>query len=262
MKFTNRLHASVAAAMVAMTAAGALTGCVTSDGGRKPLKQESSDETAAKYNIQLGTAYLQQGNYPLAKEKLERSLKQNPRDPDVHTSLGLLYDRTNEDKLADKHFREALRLAPEKPDLINNYAVYLCKNGRVEEGVERFTSVAANKYYRTPEVALTNAGVCLRGAKRLDDAQAKFIGAIRARPNYSEATVQLASLHLERSQNAEARKVVDTYLGAFKPNAEVLFAAVQVARASKDRLAEEKYSRTLRLEFPESAQARALKRGS
>ena len=34
-------------------------------------------------------------------------------------------------------------------------------------------AVAANKYYRTPEVALTNAGVCLRGAKRLDEAQAE-----------------------------------------------------------------------------------------
>ena len=239
----------------------ALAGCV-SDDGRKPLKQESSDVTASKYNIQLGTAYLQQGNYALAREKLERAVKQNPKDPDVHTSLGLLYDRTGEVKLADKHFREALRLDPDKPDLGNNYAIYLCKNGRVDEGVERFTAVANNKFYRTPEVALTNAGVCLRGAKRLDEAEKKFAGAIRARPNYSEATVQLASLHLERSQTAEARRVVDTFINAFKPNPDVLFAAVQVARAGKDKLAEEKYSRALRLEFPDSAQARALKRGS
>ena len=103
-------------------------------------------------------------------------------------------------KLADKHFREALRLAPDNPDISNNYAIYLCKNGRVDEGVERFAAVAANKYYRTPEVALTNAGVCLRGAKRLDEAQQRFTGAIKARPNYSEATVQLATLHMERGQ--------------------------------------------------------------
>lgn len=238
-----------------------LAACVTStkDGG-KPLKSESPDATAAKYNIQLGTAYLQQGNYPLAKEKLERSLKQNPKDPDVHTSLGLLYDRVGESKLADKHFREALRLAPEKPDISNNYAIYLCKNGRVDEGVERFMAVAANKYYQTPEVALTNAGVCLRGAKRLDEAQQRFVGAIKARPNYSEATVQLSSLYLERNQIAEARKVVDTYLSAFKPNPDVLLSAVTVARVSKDRMSEEKHSRALRLEFPDSAQARALTR--
>ena len=100
----------------------------------------------------------------------------------------------------------------------------------------------------------------LRDAKRLDLAEQKFAGAIKARPNYSEATVQLAGLKLEREQPAEARKVVDTYLNAFKPDPEVLLCAVAVARAQKDRLAEEKFSRTLRLEFPDSAQARALKK--
>ena len=236
-----------------------LGACVSSD-GTKRLKREDPTTSAAKTNIQLGVAYLQQGNYPLAREKLERSLSQNPKDPDVHTSLGLLYDRVGETKLADKHFKEALRLAPDKPDISNNYAIYLCKNGRVEEGVERFTAVAANKYYRTPEVALTNAGVCLRANKRLDQAQQMFVGAIKARPNYSEATVQLTSLYLQREQVNEARKVVETYLNAFKPDPDVLLSAVNVARAAKDRMSEEKYSRALRLEFPDSPQERALKR--
>jgi len=238
-----------------------LAACVTHtmDGG-KPLKDEDPQVAAAKYNVQLGTAYLQQGNYALARDKLERALKQNSKDPDVHTSLGLLYDRTGDTKGADKHFREALRLAPDKPDISNNYAIYLCKNGRTDEGVERFTAVASNKYYRTPEVALTNAGVCLRSAKRLEEAEKKFAGAIKARPNYTEATVQLASLHLERNEIPQARKVVDTYLNAFKPQPDVLLSAVNVARAAKDRMSEEKYTRALRLEFPDSAQARALKK--
>lgn len=238
----------------------ALAGCVTttSDGG-KPLKSESSDVQASKYNIQLGTNYLQQGNYSLAREKLERALKQNPKDPDVHTSLGLLYDRTGEPKLADKHFKEALRLAPDRPELSNNYAVYLCKTGRVDEGVDKFMSVAANKYYRQPEVALTNAGACLRTAKRLDEAQQKFVGAIKARPNYPEATVQLASVYAERQQFPEARKVVDTYLGAFRPDPNVLYAGVTVSRAAKDAMSENKYSRGLCRDFPETPQAKAAK---
>src|SRR6188508_1494620 len=228
--------------LLAGIAALGLAGCVTTDSsGGKPLKQDDPQEAAAKYNIQLGTAYLQQGNYALAREKLERSLEQNPKDPDVHTSLGLLYDRTGDTKGADKHFREALRLAPDKPDISNNYAIYLCKNGRTDEGVERFAAVARNKYYRTPEVALTNAGVCLRSAKRLEEAEKKFSGAIRARPNYTEATVQLANLHLERNEIPQARKVVDTYLSAFKPQPDVLLSAVNVARAAKDRMPEEKY---------------------
>jgi len=242
-------------------AACLLAGCVSSDGS-KPRKREDPTEAAAKTNVQLGVAYLKQGNYPLAKEKLERSLKQNPKDPDVHTSLALLYDRVREPKLADKHFREALRLAPDNPDISNNYAVYLCQNGRVDEGVERFSAVATNRYYRTPEVALSNAGVCLRGAKKFEEAEKMFARSIKVRPNYSEATVQLATLHVERGQLVEARKVVDTYLGAFRPDPDVLLAAVNVARAANDKMGEEKFSRTLRLEFPDSPQTRSLKRGS
>jgi type IV pilus assembly protein PilF len=248
-------------ALIGTFAAACMAGCVTqTKDGSKPFKEKDPQAQAASYNVQLGTAYLQQGNYPVAREKLERALEQNPKDANVHTSLGLLYDRTNEPKMADKHFREALRLAPDKPDVSNNYAIYLCKNGRVDEGVERFTAVAQNRYYRTPEVALTNAGVCLRQAKRLDEAQPKFVAAIKARPNYADPTVQLATLYLEREKIPEARKVVDTYMNAFKPNPDVLLAAVSVARAAKDKMSEEKYSRALRLEFPDSAQARALKR--
>ena len=120
---------------IAILAASLLAGCVSSD-GTKALKREDPKETAAKTNIQLGIAYLQQGNFSVAREKLERSLKQNPKDPDVHTSLGLLYDRTGEPKLADKHYQEALRLAPTNPEISNNYAIYLCKRGRVDEGVD------------------------------------------------------------------------------------------------------------------------------
>jgi type IV pilus assembly protein PilF len=109
-------------------------------------------------------------------------------------------------------------------------------------------------------VALTNAGVCLRSAKRLDEAEQKFSAAIKARPNYSEATAQLASLQLDRNDIAAARTVVETYLNAFRPDPDVLLTAVNVARAAKDRMSEEKYSRALRMEFPDSAQTRALQR--
>ncbi len=243
--------------MLPLLALFAILGCVSSD-GRKPIKQEDPKLAAAKINIQLGTTYLQQGNFPLAREKLERSLKQNPRDPDVHTSLGLLYDRTGDAKLADKHFREALRLAPEKPDLINNYAIYLCKNGRVDEGVEKFVAIAGNKFYPTPEVALTNAGVCLRGAKRDTQAAMSFQRALQIKPNFAEAAYQLADLDFRRGEIQSARDTVDSYIGAFEPTPDLLLIGVQIARKQGDRLAEEKFARKLRMDFPSSDQTRAL----
>ena len=77
-----------------------LAGCVSSD-GTKPLKQEDPKLATAKANVQLGTAYLQQGNYNVAKEKLERSLsraliyhplpRQDEIDPDCDDLPNAMY---------------------------------------------------------------------------------------------------------------------------------------------------------------------------
>ena len=142
-------------AAVAVVAFGA---CESNPDRKGPTRSEN----ASKFNTQLGVNYMQQGNLALAQEKLERALKQNPKDPNVHLSLAVLNERLGEAKRADTFYRNALRLAPESPEVSNTYAVYLCKSNRVDEGVKRFDEVAANRLYRSPEVALTNAGVCLR----------------------------------------------------------------------------------------------------
>jgi type IV pilus assembly protein PilF len=232
----------------------ALSGC----GSQSPRDAAGGDKAASEYNTQLGIAYLRQGNLPLAKEKLERARQQNPRDPNVHTGLALLYDRLDEPREADEAFRTASRLAPRDPDIGNNYAVYLCKRGRHDEGVAKFEEVAKSPLYRTPEAAYTNAGVCYRAAKRLPEAERSFARALQARPNYAEAALQLADLLVERSRVPEARTLLDQYLSAFNATPDLLLLAVRVMRSSGDRLSEEKYARKLRVEFPNTPQVRAL----
>jgi type IV pilus assembly protein PilF len=242
--------------LVAALAIAALAACETNPDRKAPTRSEN----AAKFNTQLGVNYMQQGNLALAQEKLERALKQNPKDPNVHVSLAVLSERLGDSKRADSYYRSALRLAPDNPEISNTYAVYQCKNNHVDDGVKLFDSVAANRLYRSPEVALTNAGVCLRTAKRYEEAEQRFTQALRTRPNYSEACVQLAGLYLERSRAGDALQVIDNYVTTYLPNADVLLYGVTVARAAKDRSAEERYSRKLRTEFPDSEQARILKR--
>src|SRR5690606_29986184 len=129
---------------------------------------------------------------------------------------------------------------------------------RTEEGVRRFLEAARNPLYSTPEAAYTNAGVCLRQSKRADEAVEMFKRALDARPNFAEAAFQLGELEFERGRYADARMQIDRYLGAFRPTPDLLLLGVRVARATGDRLGEERYARKLRVEFPESEQVRAL----
>ena len=232
--------------------------CVVLAGCASQKRAEKKKEDASTYNTQLGIAYLRQGDVPLAKEKLDRALKENPDSPSVHSARAMLFDRMNDSKQADNEYQTALRLAPNDPDVSNNYAVYLCQIGRTDDGVKRFEVVARNALYRTPWVAYSNAGVCLRQAKRNDDAAKNFRQALALRPNFSEAAYQLADLYFTAGDLKDARAAIDTYLGAFEETPDLLLLGVRIARAQNDRVATVLYSRKLRLDFPSSAQAKAL----
>jgi len=249
-------HSALASILLASLLLGACA--TTSTGGPGLVKGESDSEKAATLNKQLGTVYLRQGNLALAKEKLERAEKYNPRDPEIHSVLALLYERLDIPKEVEAHYKTAIRLAPDNPGILNNYGIYLCKNGRPEEGVKRVLEAAKNPLYRTPEVAYTNAGVCLRAAKKLDEATASFRRSLSIAPNNPETVYQLGDLDRERGQVAQARDLVDKYLTSNEATADLLGLGVRLARAQNDRMAEEKYLRRLRVEFPGSNQLREL----
>ena len=136
------------AVIIAAATALGLAACASQQSAAK------NNNNASDYNTQLGIAYLRQGDIPLAKEKLDRALKENPSNPAVHGARAMLFDRMNEPAQADREFKTALSLAPNDPDVSNNYAVYLCQSGRTDEGVRRFEEVARNALYRKHGSAL------------------------------------------------------------------------------------------------------------
>jgi type IV pilus assembly protein PilF len=230
-----------------------LAGCVSNT----PHKA-AKERDAAAYNVQLGLAYMNQGDLARAKDKLDRAYSQDPNSADVRSARALLFERMGETSQADAEFRAALRLAPHDPNMVNNYAVYLCQRGRTEEGVKRFLEAAHNALYPTPEAAYTNAGVCLRAAKRDEEARVNFTRALQVQPNYAEAAFQLATLQFQHGELAPARACIDTFMGSFPETADLLLLGVRIARAQGDRLAAQRYARRLQLDFPGTDQARAL----
>jgi type IV pilus assembly protein PilF len=237
---------------VALTALALLAGCAAS------AQRAHSSKDAASYNVQLGVAYLNQGEIALAKDKLDRAYAEDPSSPDVHSARAMLFARLGDPDKADSEFRTALRLAPHDPQVVNNYAVYLCQHGRTDEGVKRFEEAAHNALYRTPEAAYTNAGVCLHAAKRDEEARANFGRALQVRPSFAEAAYQLTDLEFQRGELAPARAGIDAFIGSYDATADLLLLAVRVARAQGDKVAAQRYARRLQLDFPGTDQARAL----
>ena len=95
--------------------------------------------------------------------------------------------------MAERAYAAAARLGKDDPDIQNNYAGFLCRSGKTAAGEKLFAEVARNPLYQTPEVALVNAGVCVRGTGDMLDAQRYFNHALAIRPNMPEALLQLGA---------------------------------------------------------------------
>lgn len=232
-----------------------LTGCVTTTSGPT---FEGSDEEAAEYNMQLGIGYLRQGKLEPAREKLEKSIEQDPNVAEARTALALVYERLGDSKKAEKQYRAAVQLAPDDPDALNALGVHLCrKPGGEQEAMTYFNRATQIPIYPRKAMLYTNAGNC---ARSVDQATAEryFRAALEVDPRYREAMIQLSDFYHEQGSDLQARAFLERYLSSGKPSPEALWLGVRVEQNLGDQQAAVRYGDQLLEEFPVSREARLL----
>jgi type IV pilus assembly protein PilF len=202
--------------------------------------------------------YLKRGQLQVAQEKIEKALVQNPKDVNVQLAAGLVYERLHENKTAEKHFRQALKVAPDSPEAQNALGAFFCRNKQQSKGEEMFLKAAINPLYRTPFVAYTNAGVCARSAGNLEQAERYLRQALASNVNYPETYAQLAGVLHERGNNLQARAFVERFLAVAPATPNILLLGYNIEAAMKDESAAGAFRERLEKEFPESEQARAV----
>lgn len=234
----------------------ALAGCISTTTGPNPPKASNAD--AAQANAALGMNYMRQGNYELALDKLQRAVKQDPNMADAHGTLAMLYGRMGDPDLADKHYRRALQLKPGDPELQNNYGVFLCGRGRYAEAESSFLKAAGNLRYRTPEAALTNAGVCARRIPDAERAENLFRQALARNPGFADALWQMADLSFERGNLLQARAFLERHMDNADATPEALWLGVRMEQSLGHDDVARNYAGRLKTEFPTSVQTRFL----
>jgi type IV pilus assembly protein PilF len=215
-------------------------------------------EQAAKINAELAITYMKQDNLQAAREKIERALEQDPRTADTQMTAGFIYDRLGQDKKAAEHYEQAVKLAKDDPDVLNNAAVYMCRKGDRKRGEGYFLQAAASALYRTPEVAYMNAGQCARADGRPKDAEKYFRQALVTRPNMPDPLLQLADLMHQSGNNLQARAFLQRYTAAVSPGSDVLWLGYRVETALGDGAAAQEYARRLKTDFAVSPETGLL----
>lgn len=237
-----------------------LLGACASGGGspRTGLNREPTrEERAADVFTQLGSDYMRKGQNDVALEHLDRAVKLNPRSPMAHSMLAVLYTRIDRDDRAAIHHRRAAELAPEDGNIQNNYASFLCAQRQYEEADAAFRRALADPFYRTPQAAALNAGLCALEGGSAQRAEDYFRNALRKDPGNTEVLLPLAkALHL-RGEHMGARAFIQRHESALPDTAPLLALAIQVESALGNARAASEYRQRLLTQFPATPEARA-----
>jgi len=223
----------------------------------KPLSTPQPDR-ASDINLELGIDYFRKGNLSVAKEKIDRAIEQNPRNAKAQAAAGLLYDRLNDPKKSDASFEKAIALDSQNPDILNNYAVILCKRGKADQGEKYFVRAASNPLYKTPEVAYLNAGSCARGNGDLTNAEAHFRKALSLKPRFGQALYEMADLEYAQKNYLSARGFLERYLEAGRTNSSTLWLALRIEKGLGNSTAANSYAQRLKMEYPSAVETKEL----
>ena len=243
--------------LVAVALLLTLTGCVSSTTG--PPESKPNDEDASDLNYQLGARYYFNGDYDLARDRLELSLEQDPDNAIAWSTLGLTYEALGNMRLAEESFDKAVRVAPRDFQIQDNYATFLCRRGRPDEARRYFDKSIKAPTNDYSEKTYTNAGVCMMQKPDYDAAEYYFRGALDRKPNYPEALLQMSVLFFQRGDALRARAFLQRYLEDNEVSAGILYHGIQIESELGDDSAKREYTMKLLRDFPNSAEAQLVR---
>ncbi len=246
-----------------------VAGCATTGEPLKPqaelpVSQQTpvgDARTRAKSHAELGMLYFAGGQTGVAMDEGRLAVASDPSYAGGYNLLGLAHMFIGEMRRANESFDQAVHLAPNDPEINNNFGWFLCQDGRPKEGIRRLLVAAGNPLYNTPTRPLFNAGLCSMMLKEYEAAQEYFRRALIADGTNAGAYFQLANIAYGRSSYDEARRFVAEVHRLIEPTAESLWLALRIERKLGDRNAEAGFTGQLRRKFPGSPQHQALLQG-
>ena len=242
--------------LTGVTAALFLAGCISTTSG--PPQSEPDQNEAADLLYQLGARYYRNGEYELARQRLEASIEKNPRNAIAHSALALTYEQLDNIRLATDAYESAVRIAPNDFAVLNTYAVFLCRYGNYDEAQKYFERAIGIRENDDAEITLTNAGVCMLEKPDPVQAEKYFRAALDHKSTYGEALLYMCNLKFRGGEPLLARAFIQRYLATNVASAEVLYLGYQIEDALGDERQRTEYSNRILREFPQSPEAKSV----
>lgn len=214
---------------------------------------------AAVINLELGVRYFQQGNFPVAEEKLQKSIGIDNKIPEAHNVLGVLYEETGRSTAALSSYRRAVELDSRFGLARVNYGRLLCAEGDYPQGIAQFRRVLDGRQMDDLASAYAELGACQLSAGDTDTARQSLAQALELNRTHAAALLAMARYELVTGDARSARSFLDRHHSAARESSESLWVAMEVEGASGNATARDAYELRLRTDFPDSREAEQLR---
>lgn len=197
-----------------------------------PNASQVNVDDAVTTRVAAGLQYLQQRNPSEARRHFTRALALNPKSPEAHNAMALLYSYERDQEREAEHYQKALRADKNFSPALNNYGTLLYSQGRYKEALEKFKRAANDAGYEARGSALSNMGQCYQALNQPAEAKEAFIKALRLNPRSVTASLELARLYFDEQRYDRGWDYYQQYQSRIgRPSADGLWLGIRLAAA-------------------------------
>ena len=237
-----------------------LSSCATGskksyDSNRSANIETVKEGSPEKVNLDLGVGYLKRGrdgDLDIAIEKFKKAIAYNPEYALAHSMIANVYDRKGLFNNAEKHYKLSIKHNNNNPDIINNYANFLCQREHFDKAISFYLKIVDNPQYEQAAYAYENAGICSYKAKNVKQAEKYFRESLSINKEQSNSLYYLMQISKDNKQFMKARAFLQRLEGLFNPSPELLLSGYEIEQALGNETQAKKYLTNLKKDFPNS----------
>jgi len=157
---------------------------------------------------ELGAAYMVQGDYGNALEKLLKARRLDNNNFLVYNYLGLVFMTKNKYEDAILYFKKAIRIKPTFSVAKNNLGTAYCAVKNWNAAIEIFREVTEDILYPTPHYPLANTGWAYFNKKNYLSAEKFYLDALEIAPDFLIALHGLGRVYIRIEEYEKAKRLL------------------------------------------------------
>ena len=245
--FTSQCHDTGRIVCLLMTLV--LASCSTTE-STEPQKWDP--EKRADAHVQLGLDYLRRDQYEVAREELDLALSIDPDSDRAHHGKALLMAETGYPEEAAAGFARAVRINPQNHVAVNDYGIFLCQQGKYDDGLEVLQGIVDRADNRVRSTTWLGMGLCHYSADRWEESQEYLRQVLQVSPGLPQALEPMADMSYRTGNYLSSRAFVERFVATGSVTEGILVTGANTELQLGDVDKARQYVSELRRLYPES----------